>query len=77
MIRLSVAPSSVETPMERIFEKVMQRKMTKAEKEVLQLNGPAKTSKKHSSNRAVVSHKNAFRFLEKKRRKNAAKLTLI
>jgi len=42
MLHLSVTLPSVETPMERIFEKVMLRKMTEEEKEILELNAPIK-----------------------------------
>jgi hypothetical protein len=48
--------------MERIFEKVMMRKMTEEEKEALQLNGSAKTRKKRSRNRAGISRKSGSRM---------------
>jgi hypothetical protein len=72
MLHLSLTLESVETPIERIFEKVMLRKMTEEEKEILELKGPAKISKKHSRNRRI-SRKNGLRSLDK----NAAKLTSI
>jgi hypothetical protein len=57
---MSAAPlnnSSVETPMERIFEKVMLRKMTPAEKEILELNRPAKPEKTLPKAKSSVSRK--------------------
>jgi len=51
--------------MERIFEKVMLRKMTEEEKEVLQLNVHSKPRKKLFSNQASFSHKKAPRLPEK------------
>jgi hypothetical protein len=42
MAHLSIALPPVVTPMERIFEKVMLRKMTEEEKEILELNAPVK-----------------------------------
>jgi hypothetical protein len=59
--------------MERIFEKVMLRKMTEEEKEVLHLNGHVKPSKKHSRSRAGIFHKNGSGLAKK----IAAKLTSI
>jgi hypothetical protein len=53
--------------MERIFEKVMLRKMTEEEKEVLHLNGHVKPSKKHSRSRAGIFHKMAPVWLRKLR----------
>jgi hypothetical protein len=73
MVHLPVILASVETPIERIFEKVMLRKMTEEEKEILEINAPAKTSKKPSRERASISRKNGLRLLDK----NAAKLTSI
>jgi hypothetical protein len=45
MAHLPLSNSSVETPMERIFEKVMLRKMTDEEKDILELNIPVKAIK--------------------------------
>jgi hypothetical protein len=73
MVHLRLTLTSSETPMERIFEKVMLRKMTEEEKEVLHLNGHVKSSRKHSSHRARISHKNGSRLTAK----NTAKLTSI
>jgi hypothetical protein len=58
MANPSLALASIKSPMERIFEKVMLRKMTEEEKIILHLNGHGKPSKKPSSNRAGISHKN-------------------
>ncbi|HTC61511.1 MAG TPA: hypothetical protein VK709_01600 [Candidatus Saccharimonadales bacterium] len=71
-LALSTLPS-IETPMERIFEKVMLRKMTQKEKEILGLDGTSKSSRTHSSTRAIVSRKNCSHM----RARNAVKLTSI
>jgi hypothetical protein len=73
MITLSLTLSSIQTPMERIFEKVMLRKMTEKEKEILHLNGHVKPSKKLSRRRAGIFHKNGSGLTKK----IAAKLTSI
>jgi hypothetical protein len=65
MAHLSLALAPIQTPMERIFEKVMLRKMTEEEKEVLQLNVHSKPRKKLFSNQASFSHKKAPRLPEK------------
>jgi hypothetical protein len=48
---------SAQTPMERIFEKVMLRKMTEAEKDILGLNLPAEPRTKRSKGKSGVSRK--------------------
>jgi hypothetical protein len=73
MVHESLTLAPVETPMERIFEKVMMRKMTEEEKEILELNVPAKPRKKSARNRASLSRKDGSRL----RGKNVAKLTSI
>jgi hypothetical protein len=73
MVHLPLSVASIETPIELIFEKVMLRKMTEQEKEVLHLNGHVKPSRKHSSHGARISHKNGSRLAAK----IAAKLTSI
>jgi hypothetical protein len=57
MAHLSVTLASVETPMERIFEKVMLRKMTEEEKEILELNTPVNPSSEHPIGILRVSRK--------------------
>jgi hypothetical protein len=57
--------SSIETPMERIFEKVMLRKMTQKEKVILGLNGLSKSSRTHSRSRSTVSRKFGSRLRSK------------
>lgn len=52
MSNLSLARISMETPLERIFERVMLRKMTEEEKEILHLNMPVKPRKKTITPRA-------------------------
>jgi hypothetical protein len=46
MANLPLGHSTAQTPMERIFEKVMLRKMTEEEREILELNTPVKAIKK-------------------------------
>ncbi len=73
MAHVSIALPSIQTPMERIFEKVMLRKMTQKEKGILGLNGPPKSSRTHSRVRATASRKIGSRLAAK----IAAKLTSI
>jgi hypothetical protein len=53
---------SAETPMERIFEKVMLRKMTEEEKEILDLNTPVKSIKNAVIARAGPTQKRGPRL---------------
>jgi hypothetical protein len=57
MVNLPLTDSSEQTPMERIFEKVMMRKMTEKEKEILGLKRPAEAEKKQLGRRSRVSRK--------------------
>jgi hypothetical protein len=65
MAHLSLSFPSIETPMERIFEKVMLRKMTQKEKVVLGLSGPSKSSRRHYRSPAIVSRKFGSRLRSK------------
>jgi len=60
MPNLPFTNRSVKTPMERIFEKVMLRKMTEEEKEILELN----ESVKKKGSKEGVSRKKAARLTE-------------
>ncbi|HWF12950.1 MAG TPA: hypothetical protein VG272_04380 [Candidatus Acidoferrales bacterium] len=73
MASLSLTLASVQTPIERIFEKVMLRKMTEAEKTVLHVNGHVKPGKKQSRRRVGIFHKNGSELAKK----IPAKLTSI
>lgn len=73
MLHLSVTLAPIQTPMERIFEKVMLRKMTEQEKEVLELKTPFQRRRKHSGDRTKLSLKTGSRLVKK----IAAKLTSI
>jgi hypothetical protein len=57
MAHLPLCNSSAQTPMERIFEKVMLRKMTEEEREILELNVPVKAIKKSVVPRAGPARK--------------------
>jgi len=53
-------PALTKTPMERIFEKVMNRKMTAKEREILQLNvGVGDVAGKHGNGNASIQKSEA------------------
>jgi hypothetical protein len=62
MAHLPLCTSPAQTPMERIFEKVMLRKMTKEEREILELNTPANAIKKSIIPRAGPARKKGPRL---------------
>lgn len=66
MAHLSRTISLIETPMERIFEKVMLRKMTEKEKDILDLNVPLKPAREHSTVRLRLPGKNRSNLREEK-----------
>jgi len=65
MAHLSLTISLIETPMERIFEKVMLRKMTEKEKHILGLNVPVKSTRKQSMLRLTLPNKGRSNLSEK------------
>jgi hypothetical protein len=73
MVHAPFTLPSVQTPMERIFEKVMLRKMTDEEKEILELNAPFETSSEHPVKGLRISRKKKSRLPDT----NAAKLTSV
>jgi hypothetical protein len=54
--------ASTETPIERIFEKVMRRKMTPEEREVLHLNNGRERILENSNNGAGLQYKNGAKL---------------
>lgn len=59
MAHLSLPLSTMETPIERIFERVMLRKMTEDEKEALGLTAPFKPKKQLPGLRTSLARKSS------------------
>jgi hypothetical protein len=59
--RLS-ARASTETPIERIFEKVVRRKMTPEEREVLHLNNGRERTLEKTNNGAGLQYRNGAKL---------------
>jgi len=68
-----LAAKKSETPIERIFERVMRRKMTEEEREVFHLSPGMKRGLEKSNGNSGLPHKNGNGL----QRKNSAKLTSI
>ena len=73
MSRQFPATPKSETPIERIFERVMHRKMTEEEREVFHLSPGMKRGLEKSNGNSGLHHKNGNGLP----RKNSAKLTSI